>query len=93
MGQAIKDSLKAYIKGRIEAAERGEREAYYDLGLMYSIGQGVAQDFTVAHKWFNLAAMRGMKRAVVDRAEIATEMEPRQIAEAQREARDWINAH
>lgn len=93
MGQAINNSLKNYITSRLKAAERGDKDAYYDLGLMYSTGQGVDQNFIVAHKWFNLAAMQGMKRAVVDRAEIATEMDSMQIAEAQREARDWHAAH
>jgi hypothetical protein len=46
-----------------------------------------------AHKWFNLAAMRGNRDAVRYRREIAAEMSEADIAEAQRAARDWMLAH
>ena len=43
-----------------------------------------------AHKWFNLAAMKGNQDAVRLRREIAAEMTDAEIAAAQRAARDWI---
>src|SRR3546814_2619554 len=47
-------------------------EAYYDLGVAYSVGQGdVKVDLVQAHKWFNLAAMAGMRQAQEDRAFVA----------------------
>lgn len=92
MGQKFK-GLDRYIAQRVRAAEKGIVDAYYDLGLLYSTGQGVEQNFIAAHKWFNLAAMKGLKRAVVDRAEVAREMNARQIAKAQREARQWQITH
>jgi TPR repeat protein len=39
-----------------EAAERGHVIAQRNLGLMYANGQGVPQDYLLAHMWFNLAA-------------------------------------
>ena len=30
-----------------------------DHGMMYSVGRSVPIDYVTAHKWFNLAAMRG----------------------------------
>jgi hypothetical protein len=45
-----------------------------------------------AHKWFNLAAMRGSLAAKARRAEIALEMSAAQIADAQRAARAWLLA-
>ena len=42
----------SYIEDRIMQAESGTKEALYDLGLLYSIGQGVDQDNIEAHKWF-----------------------------------------
>ncbi|VAV94423.1 hypothetical protein MNBD_ALPHA02-1826 [hydrothermal vent metagenome] len=83
----------SYVENRIEQAEAGTREALYDLGLLYSIGQGVAQDFIEAHKWFNLAAIRGMKSAQIDRAEIAEDMSHQEISAAQRMAREWLATH
>jgi len=82
-----------YLADRIEQAEVGAAEALYDLGLLYSVGQGVDQDYIQAHKWFNLAAIRGMKSAQIDRAEIAGDMSNNEIATAQRMAREWLACH
>jgi hypothetical protein len=40
-------------------AQVGLASAQYHLGLMYSIGQGVTQDYAEAAKWYRLAAERG----------------------------------
>jgi hypothetical protein len=84
---------KGYIFDRVYAAEKGEPDAFYDLGLLYSTGQGVEQNFVEAHKWFNLAAMRGVRRAQVDRTELARDMSAFDVAEAQRQAREWLAKH
>ena len=73
-------------------ARKGRSEALYNLGLAYSTGQGVAVDYIAAHKWFNLAAMKGVDEARSWRAEISREMSAHQIAEAQRQAREWLRA-
>ena len=75
------------------AAAGGAVEALYQLGLRYSTGHGVPQDLVIAHKWFNLAAMSGSREARGIRAEIAQDMTPEQIAEAQRLAREWRQPH
>ena len=43
-----------------------------------------------AHKWFNLAAMRGSDAAKSWRSELASEMSSDEIAQAQKEAREWL---
>lgn len=63
----------------------------FELGLRYSTGQ--SPDLVAAHKWFNLAAMQGMRRAKVERTELAQIMTAREIAEAQRQAREWLARH
>lgn len=68
-------------------------DALFWLGLMYCIGRGVDRDYVAAHKWFNLAALKGSTEAKKYRSEIALEMSPDEIAEAQRLARDWISIH
>ena len=73
-------------------ARNGRAEALYNLGLAYSTGQGVGVDYIAAHKWFNLAAMRGVDEARAWRAQISREMSAGQIAEAQRLAREWLVA-
>jgi hypothetical protein len=74
------------------AARKGQSEALYNLGLAYSTGQGVSVDYVAAHKWFNLAAMRGVDEARAWRAQLSREMSAGQIAEAQRQAREWLVA-
>jgi len=72
-------------------ARKGRADALYNLGLAYSTGQGVGVDYVDAHKWFNLAAMRGSEIAKNWRAQIAREMSASQIAEAQRRAREFLS--
>jgi len=62
----------------------------FELGIMYSVGREVPVDLIAAHKWFNLAAMKGNAEAVQQRREIAEQMSDREIAAAQRAARDWL---
>lgn len=63
------------------------------LGIMYCSGREVAQDYVTAHKWFNLAALKGSEDAKSYRRELAVEMTPAQVAEAQRQARAWLTLH
>lgn len=75
------------------AAEGGTCDSLYELGLIYSTGRGVDVDLVTAHKWFNLAAMRGSEAARSYRADLAREMSHAEVAEAQRQAREWLAAH
>jgi len=59
------------------------------VGLFH--GPGVGVDYVAAHKWFNLAALKGSEEAKSWRAQISREMMPSQIAEAQRLAREWLS--
>ncbi|MEY4240041.1 MAG: hypothetical protein RL339_2642 [Pseudomonadota bacterium] len=77
----------------LAAAAQGDVSAYYDLGVAYSTGShGVDCDLIEAHKWFNLAAASGHVEAALCRADISDEMTAREIAEAQRRAREWLSA-
>ena len=68
-------------------------DAFYELGIRYSVGNSVPTDLVSAHKWFNIAAMKGCKEAIQLRQEIAASMSPADIAVAQRAARAWLTAH
>ncbi|HUI13415.1 MAG TPA: SEL1-like repeat protein [Xanthobacteraceae bacterium] len=68
-------------------------EEFYRLGLMYSTGETVPADMVTAHKWFNIAAMRGSREAVRHRRDLAQEMSSADIAAAQRAARSWLTRH
>ncbi len=41
------------------AAEQGNANAQYNLGVMYQQGWGVPRDYKKAVKWFRLAAEQG----------------------------------
>ena len=84
----IADTLVAHC---LAAAAQGDVSAFYDLGVAFSTGShGVACDLIEAHKWFNLAAAKGHEEAAWCRADISDEMTAREIAEAQRRARQWL---
>ena len=68
-------------------------ENFFELGMIYSAGgEGVA-DLIAAHKWFNLAAVKGNRDAAAYRQEVAREMTAAAVAEAQRAAREWLSTH
>ena len=56
-------------------------------------GRGVAKDYVRAFIWFNLAAAQGNETAANNRDTIAGTMTPAMIMEAQRLAREWLDAH
>jgi len=68
-------------------------EDCFGLAMIYSAGAGVSVDLIEAHKWFNIAAMRGHKDAARMRREIAEQMSDAEIGCAQRAARDWLKHH
>ena len=80
----------------VESASLGEAplnaDSFYELGMMYSIGRSVPVDLITAHKWFNIAAMRGNRDAIRLRREIADQMSEQDISTAQRAARTWLSA-
>ena len=45
------------------AAEKGNVDSQYNLGLMYDNGKGVTQDYKEAIKWYRLAAIQGLAEA------------------------------
>ncbi len=90
MGNSIK-TAQFLIDSRLAEAAGGDADALYDLGVCYQTGTaGAVVDLVEAHKWFNLAAIAGNARAQECRAEIADEMTAREIVEAQKAARAWL---
>ena len=71
------------------AAEQGFTEAQTGLGVMYAQGKGVPQDYVEAYKWFDLPATKGDAYVAKFREFLAESMTPAEIAEAQKQAREW----
>lgn len=92
MGNSFK-SARFLIESRMADAAAGDNDALYDLGICFQTGTaGVDVDLIEAHKWFNLAAVAGLRAAQDARAEVAEEMTAREIANAQAAARAWLGA-
>ena len=72
-----------------QAANAGDGRAMLELGRLYLQGLGVIQDYVEAHKWFNLAASRGVAEALDARDTLAAKMTPAQVATAQERAAAW----
>jgi TPR repeat protein len=86
------DSDLAFVEN-LAAAAAGNVYACFELGVCFSTGShGADCDLIEAHKWFNIAAVGGHEEAANCRADISEEMTAREIAEAQRRARQWIAA-
>ena len=75
------------------AAEHGIAGAQNNLGYMYAHGDGVSQDFITAYMWFDIAAANGDGTALENRAIVAARMNPAEIAEAEKLAREWLEKH
>lgn len=84
---------KSYLHRLVTRAERGSAEDQYRTGLAYALGDGVAVDLVMAHKWLNLAAMNGVDEARESRLEISHDMSQQEIAAAQKMAREWYLTH
>jgi TonB family protein len=89
------DGVEA-VKWYTRAAEQGFPLAQYNLGLVYADGKSVAADAVEAHKWLNLAAARGgpenQQAFAATRDKVGQTLTPAQMADAQRRAREWLDA-
>jgi hypothetical protein len=68
-------------------------DVLFERGLYWASGRSGAVNLIAAHKWFNLAALKGRTDAIPLRREVAEMMSEVEIAMAQREARAWMTAH
>ena len=65
----------------------------FERGMYWASGRSGIVDLVAAHKWFNLAALKGRLDAIPMRREVAELMSETEIATAQREARAWMTMH
>ena len=86
-----------------KAADRGDGEAQFMLGMIYGEGSGIPRDLVQAHMWFSLAetsnrkksasALRYKKQAEINRKAAEADMTPEQIKAAQALAQEWLAKH
>jgi len=68
-------------------------DVLFERGLYWASGRSGVVNLIAAHKWFNLAALKGRADAARLRREVSEMMSEVEIAMAQREARVWMTAH
>jgi hypothetical protein len=68
-------------------------DVLFERGLYWASGRSGVVNLVAAHKWFNLAALKGRVEAIALRREVAEMMSDVEIAMAQREARTWMTTH
>src|SRR4051812_2544696 len=90
-GQMFQGHFNLDTAAPVEACANGD--VLFDLGMLYASGRSGEVDLVAAHKWFNLAALRGRIDAIPLRREVAELMSDVEIAMAQREARAWMTTH
>ena len=70
-----------------------QADILFELGMMYATSRDCEIDVIAAHKWFNIAAIKGSLRAAELRSELSVTMSKVEIARALREAREWMTVH
>jgi TonB family protein len=89
------DAVQAVLWYR-KAAEQGDAPAQFNLALLMYGGVGTLKDFVGAYKWFNIAAARAAgdsRQFYADgRDAVAKQMTTEQIADAQKQSREWVDA-
>ncbi|MFQ0814864.1 hypothetical protein AVM02_05420 [Brucella anthropi] len=64
-----------------------------EMGMKFAIGRDCEIDVVEAHKWLNIAAIRGSEKAARMRNQVAATMSKGELAAALRGAREWMTTH
>ena len=86
------DNRKA-VRWYLEAAEQGHTEAQFWLGSMYQGRKDLTEDYVQAHKWLNISSTLGLLISKKAKLEVEEKMTAQQIAEARKEATEWLEAY
>jgi TPR repeat protein len=89
LGYGVSENNQEALFWFRKAAAQRDALAFAKLGRMYEQGREVPRNLVQAHMWYNLSAAHGEKRAVEIRDALAKQMDPGQVAEAQRLAVEW----
>jgi hypothetical protein len=78
------------LDGAVPVEASAISDVLFERGLYWASGRSGVINLVAAHKWFNLAALKGRCDAFAMRREVAQQMSDAEIAIAQREARAWL---
>ena len=82
----LKDDAEA-VKWYRLAADQGQADAQYGLGIMHANGRGVLKDSVLAHMWSNIAGANGNEAARELRDNLERDMTRAEISRATELAR------
>ena len=96
-GEGVLRDHKQAAYWYLHAAEKGYARAQNDIGFMYGFGEGIPpKDNVQAYKWLSLAVrdytiknQGRLDQATKDLAAVRARMTPAQIADAERQIRDF----
>jgi uncharacterized protein len=96
-GEGVPRDHREAAKWYLRAAEKGYARAQNDIGFMYGFGEGIPpKDNVQAYKWLSLAVrdytaknQGRLDQATKDLAAVRVRMTPAQIADAERQIRDF----
>ena len=81
------------LESAVPVAQSAIQDMLFERGLYWASGRSGVVNLVAAHKWFNLAALKGRPDAIALRREVAEQMSESEIATALGEARAWMTAH
>lgn len=91
-GNGTLQDFEEAVKWFTLAAEQNYAPAQYELGLLYHLGQGVNIDNEKSYMWLNLSAAAGLERATLARDKVTRSLSSKQLIQAQKAAREWLNS-
>jgi len=92
-GKGVSQDYGEAMKWYYKAAEQGLPQAQVNLGILYEEGQGVKPDFVRAYFWYALAESQGDGQAPQAKQDIAKKMTQEQLAEAEKQVKEWQATH
>lgn len=81
------------LDAAVPVTDTAIQDVLFERGLYWASGRSGVVNLVAAHKWFNLAALKGRPDAIALRREIAAQMSESEIAAALSEARAWMTTH
>jgi uncharacterized protein len=88
-GDGVPKDYAEAVKWDRKAAEQNSSPSQYRLGVALWAGDGVEMDLVEGYKWLLLAAKQGDDDAKRKMVELAKDLTPGQMAEAQKRANDF----
>ncbi len=82
------ECYKGFVKSKGCAAEQGDTEAQYNLGIFYYKGLGIPEDYVQVYAWSDIAAAGGYQSAQNLRDMIGAKLNPTQLKKARKLAKE-----